>query len=207
MNKKLITVIIISISIIFVIFGLIIKNKNIFIDTIQYKGETYILLEYNMDIFTYNHNSNNYYEEDIIHPVSHNKWNIIYFNGDLYILDKQIEEATKYYADDKNYKWYVVFDNEDKEIKKSISVNKNELLYLYSLEKIKRTKTIIFNDIETFASILKVSKDNTVQAIITLAQVGGLWYYKTEVMTDNNREYVIKIIDSLNDKINNLKMN
>ena len=157
-----------------------------------------------MDIFTYNHNSNNYYEEDIIHPVIHIKWDTIYFNGDLFILDKQVKKATKYYADDKNYDWYIVFDNEDSEVKKSISISKNELSYLYNMEEIERKNTITFDEIDKFADILKVSKDGLVQAIVTLAQVDDHWYYKTEIMTDDDREYVVKIIDSLNTKINNL---
>ena len=201
--KKIIKVLIVVIVVvIFSVFILIQKNNRL--DTIKYNGKNYVLLEYNMDIFTYNHNSNNYYEEDIIHPVIHNKWDTIYFNGDLFILDKQVKKATEYYADDKNYDWYIVFDNEDSEVKKSISISKNELSYLYNMEEIERKNTITFDDIDKFADILKVSKDGLVQAIVTLAQVDDHWYYKTEIMTDDDREYVVKIIDSLNTKINNL---
>lgn len=203
MKKKIIKVLIVVIVVvIFSVFILIQKNNRL--DTIKYNGKNYVLLEYNMDIFTYNHNSNNYYEEDIIHPVNHNKWDTIYFNGDLFILDKQVKKATEYYSDDKNYDWYIVFDNEDSEVKKSISISKNELSYLYNMEEIERKNTITFDDIDKFADILKVSKDGLVQAIVTLAQVDDYWYYKTEIMTDDDREYVVKIIDSLNTKINNL---
>ena len=59
------------------IMSLLIKKNN-YNDTIKYENKTYILLEYNMDIFTYYFNSNNYYETDIIHPIYHNKWNIKY---------------------------------------------------------------------------------------------------------------------------------
>lgn len=55
-----------------------------------------------------------------------------------------------------------------------------------------------------FADILKISKDGLVQGIVTLAQVDGKWYYKTEIMTDDDREYVIKIKESLNEKINKI---
>ena len=203
MNKNFSkTLIVISfVIIIFVLFSLI---NNTHSDTIKYEGKTYVLLEYNMDIFTYNHNSNNYLEEDVIHPISHNKWKIVYFNGDLFILESQIKKATKYYSDDKNYNWYIVFDNGDDQVKKSIDIDRHELSYLYNMEKATRDKTITFDEIDMFADILKVSKDGLVQGVTTLAQVDGAWYYKTETMTDDDREYVIEIIDSLNGKINNL---
>lgn len=203
MNKNLIKILVSVISFVIIIF-LFVNTKNKNIDTISYKGETYVLLEYNMDIFTYNHNSNVYYEEDIIHPVFHKKWNVVYFNGDLFVLNKQVKKATKYYSNDNNYNWYIVFDNEDKTIKKSISISKDELLNLYNMDTAKRNDTITFEDIDVFGDVLKVSKDGLVQAVMNLVQVDNVWYYKTEIMTDDDREYVIKITDSLNDKINNL---
>lgn len=201
MIKKIAKILII---VVITLFLFIILKKNNNIDNIQYDGKTYVLLEYNMDIFTYNHNSDKYYEEDIIHNVPHNKWNVVYFNGDLYIRNKQIKKANKYYANDKNYDWYIVFDNEDEVIRKSISITEAELSDLYNLETAKRSNTIIFSEIDMFADVLKVSKDGLVQAIITLAQVNDVWYYKAEIMTDNDREYVVKITDTLNVKINDL---
>lgn len=199
-----ISIIIISFIVILVFCGLINKKSNI--DTIKYDGKTYVLLEYNMDIFTYNHNNSNnmYYEEDVIHLVPHKKWNVIYFNGDLFILDKQVKKATKYYTDDYNYNWYIVFDDGDKVYKKNISLNKEELVYLYNIEDNKDKLTITFNDIDMFADILKISKDELTQGVVTLAQVDGNWYYKTEIMTDDDKEYVVKMSDSLNKKINDL---
>jgi len=78
----------------------------------------------------------------------------------------------------------------------------SELDYLYDIEDFEKKETIVFDDIEMFASILKVSDDELVQGIITLARVNNKWYYKTEVMTDDDREYVVEVIESLNDKIN-----
>lgn len=199
-----ISIIIISFIVILVFCGLINKKSNI--DTIKYDGKTYVLLEYNMDIFTYNHNNSNnmYYEEDVIHLVPHKKWNVVYFNGDLFILDKQVKKATKYYTDDYNYNWYIVFDDGDKVYKKNISLNKEELVYLYNIEDNKDKLTITFNDIDMFADILKISKDELTQGVVTLAQVDGNWYYKTEIMIDDDKEYVVKMSDSLNKKINDL---
>lgn len=203
MKKKILFGIVVFISL-FIIFMLIKRYNTSFIDTIKYNKKTYYLLEYNTDIFTYYHNSNKYYEEDLIHPVTHNKWDVVYFNGDLFILNKEVKKAINYYKNDINYDWYVVFDNEDNEIRKTILINNKELSYLYNIEKEKERSTIVFKDIDMFADILKISKDGLVQGIITLVQVDGIWYYKTEIMTDDDREYVIKITDTLNEKINKL---
>ena len=205
MYKKII-IIVIFVFLFAFIFNILQKN-NSYKETIKYKGKEYVLLEYNMDIFTYNHNSNSYYEEDMIYEVINKKWDVIYFNGDLFILDNYIDEAINYYSDDKNYDWYIIFDEEDEEIKKSISISEKELIYLYDIENKERNTTIIFDDIDKFADILKISKDGLVQAIITLVQVDGVWFYKTEIMTDDDREYVIKLSNSLNEKINNLLNN
>jgi len=186
------------------IICLILKQES-FKDTISYKGKTYVNLEYNMDIFTYGFNSNEYYEEDIIHPIKHKKWDAVYFDGDLYILDKQVKEAKKYYKDDNNYEWFIVFDINDEEVKKSISISKEELKYLYDIENKSRKDTMKFDDIKGFASIKKISKDNTVYALISLANYKDSWYYKTEVMNDNDEEYIIDLPESLNKKIFDLR--
>ena len=201
MKKHFLILLIISISFISVIFIITRNNNNI--DNIKYEGKKYTLLKYNNSIFTYYHTNyqNNYYEEDMIHKVPHDKWDIIYFNGDLYILNKQVKEANKYYADDQNYDWYVDFDYEDEIIREKIKLTKNEISNLYNLESANRDKTIIFDDIEMFADILKISKDKMVQALIVVAKVDNDWYYKTEIMTDEDREYVVKITDSINQKI------
>lgn len=204
MSKKFLKIFIIIVVLVFICCIFFIRNCNDFLDTVKYNSKNYILLEYNLDIFTYNHNSNVYYEEDIIHPISHKKWDIVYFNGDLFVLDKQVKYATKYYSDDKNYNWFISFDNDDNVIKESISISKDEILYLYNLVDMEKNKTIIFDDIDRFVDVLKISKDDLVFAIINLVQVDGIWYYKTEIMTDDDREYVIEIPDSLNDKINEI---
>lgn len=129
---------------IFLVIALVVifigNNQYQFEDTITYKGNTYGLLEYNMDIFTYNYNSNNYLEEDVIHSINHNKWNIVYFNGDLFILDKQVKKANNYYSNDKNYEWFIVFDYGDSEVRKPISINSDEIAYLYNIEDVKKRK-------------------------------------------------------------------
>jgi hypothetical protein len=54
---------------------------------------------------------------------------------------------------------------------------------------------------------LKVSEDGLVQGITTLALIEGKWYYKTEIMNEADREFVIPVVGSLNKKINMLMKN
>ena len=203
MNKKVKYILLFFIVLFVILIGIFFGN-NKYVDTVKYKGNTYVLSEYDSDIFTYYHNSNSFYEEDIIHPVSHNKWNVVYFNDDLFVLDKEVKIAKKYYSNDSNYKWFIVFNGDDSDVKKSISLTKNELKNLYNIESSKKKIDITFDEINKFGDLLKVSKDGLVQGIVTLAQVDGNWYYKTEVMTDDDKEIVIELEKTLNDKINAL---
>lgn len=204
-EKKLFVVIIV-----FLVIGVLLLlffNKDEFADTMSYNGKTYVCLEYNMDIFTYGFNSSNYYETDVIYPVSHDKWDIIYFNEDLFILDSQVKEAKSYYADDSNYEWSFIVEDSDFEKEFPILINDDELKYLYDMDNMKKDKTMLFSEIEKFGTLKKVSKDNFVYAIITLAYFEDSWYFRTEVIDDskeNDPEYVIKLPDSINEKVFNL---
>ena len=75
MKKKV--VVILFILIIVILSFLFIKDDN---ETIIYKNKTYKLLEYNSDVFTYNFNNskNRYLEVDVIHPIKHDKFDIVY---------------------------------------------------------------------------------------------------------------------------------
>jgi len=177
------------------------KGNNAFKDTVKYKGKTYTLLEYNMDVFTYNYNRNDYLEEDIIHPINNDKWDIVYFNGDLFVLDSEVEEANNYYSNDKNYDWFIVYKKNEEEVKIPISINKNELNYIYNIESVERRQTTKFDDIKQFIDIVKVSKDNFIYALINLVYYEDSLYWKSEIMNDNDEEYIIEMPKSLNNKI------
>lgn len=173
-------------------------------DTVSYKGKTYVTLQYNMDIFTYYFNSNEYYDEETVQPVPHDKWDVVYFFGDLYVHEKQAREAEKYYANDDNYEWFVVFDEDDTVRKVPLPISEEELEYLYNIEAMPRSETMTFDEIKQFADIVKISDDGLVYAITTLAQYKDAWYWKTEIIDDtrdDNAEYVIKLPDSLCEKI------
>ena len=94
LNRKNVMLIIV----LFVVFCLALfiafssSHKYDFEDVVKYKGKTYGLLEYNGDIFTYNYNGNEYLEEEKIHVIKHDKWKVVYLDGDLFILEED-EEA------------------------------------------------------------------------------------------------------------------
>jgi len=203
-NKKIILIILLVIVLVAVLVVRQIFFSDKYDNTILYNGKKYVYLECNMDIFNYEFNSNNYYEEDMIHPVYHDKWDMIYFNGDLFVVNKQVKDDIKYYADDSNYEWSFVLDVEDSEVSFPISISKEELKYIYNMENVKRDETMLFDDIKAFASITKTSKDKTIYAIICLAYYKDSWYWRTEIIDDtkeNDPEYVIKLPKSLNEKL------
>lgn len=203
-NVKKIGILSIILCILSIILIFVLKAENNLTDSISYKGKKYICLEYNMDIFTYNFNSNDYYEEDIIHPILHDKWDMVYFNGDLFIEEESIKAAKVYYSNDKNYEWFIVFDENDSQITIPIELTEEEIKYIYNMDNMKKTETMTFEEIKMFANITKISKDKKVFSLISLANYKGSWYWKTEIMTDDkaiDEEYIIKLPESLNNKI------
>ena len=85
-------------------------------DTLNYQGKTYSLLEYNSDIFYYDLAKGvDNYEEDTIIPLKNDKWDFIYYNGDLFVLSESLKEATSYYANDLNFYWSGWIDDEEKD--------------------------------------------------------------------------------------------
>lgn len=200
MRKCKIILLIVLIVSLFMIF--LIKN-NKYKDTVNYNGKTYELLEYNTDIFTYNFNNNDdaYFEVDIISPVLNKKWDMVYFNQDLFVFKDHVNAATKYYSLDSNYDWFISYEIDDKEVRVPIIFDENELDYLYDMENIKKEETMLFSDIKKFVNIVKVSKDDFIYALINLVYCYDKLYWKTEVMTDLDEEYIIPLSDSLNKKI------
>ena len=205
-NKIKIFIIIISILIFSVI--LIINRKSAFNDTITYNGKTYVYLETNMDVFNYEFNSNNYYEIEMIHEIPHDKWDMIYFDGDLFVYEKQVKKAIEYYKDDNNYEWSVIVEEDEIENEFPILVSETELKYLYNMDNKNKEETMLFEEIEKFGTLKKTSKDKTIYAIICLAYFKDFWYYRTgtiDITKKNDPEYVIKLPESLNKKIKDLE--
>ena len=207
-NKIKIFIIIIFVLIVSII--LILNRKSDFSDTITYNGKTYVYLETNMDIFNYEFNNykNDYYEVDVISEIPHDKWDMIYLDGDLFVYEKQVKKAIEYYKDDNNYEWSIIIEEDEIENEFPILISDNELKYLYNMDKAKREETMLFEEIEKFGTIKKTSKDKTIYASICLAKFKDNWYYRTstiDVTKENDPEYVIKLPESLNKKIKDLE--
>ena len=205
-NKIKVFIVIISVLIVSVIF--IINRKSTFVYTIKYNWKTYVYLETNMDVFNYEfyNNNNNYYEVDIISEIHHDKWDMIYLNGDLFVYEKEVKKEIEYYKDDNNYDWSVIIEQDEIENEFMISVSHNELKYLYNIDNVKKEESMLFEEIEKFGTLKKISKDKTMYAIICLAYFKDYWYYRTSIIDinkENDPEYVIKLPESLNKKINN----
>lgn len=205
MNKRLFSVgIIVFVVFLLIFLSFYLLKKESHIDGIKYKGKIYQLLEFKNDIFTYSFNSNEYYEQDEIHEIDHEKWDVIYFDGDLYILDSQVSNAVKYYSLDNNYNWSISFDNAEDEMKFPLNLNIKEMQNLYQLDDVPKNNAIFFEEIELFGSIVKESNDGFVFGIISLAKYQDNWHWKTEIMTEDNKEYMVNLLPSLNKKINKI---
>lgn len=209
MRKKI--KIFVAVTIILIVSIILIFNtKSDFNDTITYNGKTYVYLETNMDVFNYEFNNynNEYYEVDVISEIPHDKWDLIYFNGDLFINKKEAKKAIKYYKSDNNYEWSLIVEKDEIENEFPILISDNELKYLYNMDNVKREETMLFEEIKKFGTLKKTSKDKTIYASICLAKFKDYWYYRTgtiDINKENDPEYVIKLPESLNKKIKDLE--
>lgn len=175
-------------------------------DGIKYDNKTYILLEYNMDVFTYlfdnpNHES---FEVESIKPIMHPKWDLIYNCEDIYVVKHQSRKAISYYGNDENYEWYFTYEMNDELYQNELDLTKEELDYLYKIEDVEEYHLITFEEIDVFGDVEKVSQDRFVRGVLNLVLHEGDWYYKTEIMNDDNQEYIIPLLPSLNKKINSI---
>lgn len=182
------------------------KEEKAWVDTVSYQGQTYVCLSYNMDIFAYYFNGGDayVYQQDLVHPVPHETWDVVCLDGDAFVLDREVEEAERYYADDSNYEWYFVLDGEETETEFLISVSEAELAYVYDMDNMEKRETLLFDDIEKMGSLKKTSKDGFLSAITGLAYHDGVWYWRTERIDVNQAgdpEYIIPLPVSLNQKL------
>lgn len=181
-------------------------KESVALDSITYKGDTYVLLEYNQDIFYYDRNVDAYLEEDMIHELPHEKWNFIYYNGDVFVRDSMAEEANVYYKNDANYTWSIEVDSEDMEefTNYPLSISTDDLAVIYNFENAEKKDTLAFEDIEIFGTLKKTSADGFIYGSTSLAYYEGAWYWRSEIIDESTEdwpEYVYKLPDSLNTQI------
>lgn len=204
--KKIILTLIPIILVILSLIG-IYNYKKITNDNIFYKMENYIYLDYKEDIFYYFYYNTEYIEEDQLLEVKHDKWKFLFYNEDLFIREKDYKDAKEYYDNDKNYSFYLNIEEEYTSTTYPIDIYKDELQKIYNMNNIIDKDTLKFEDIEKHGSLTKKSKDGKITGIISLAYVKNNWYYRTEIMNDNDEEYVVKLPDSLNKRLNDMTLN
>jgi hypothetical protein len=181
--------------------------------TVRYEGKEYVALEFPANIFYYDYNGNshdNFDEVDGRYPIDSPKWDMIWNGGDLYCIKSSVDEAEGYYADDKNYVWYVLIDSdeEDNEINSyPITVDAAELEGIYNIESRDRDLAVFFDQFEKHGSVFKISEDGVVRGSISVAKYNGIWYWKSEVIDESQEcdgtwpEYIQPLPASLSEKI------
>ncbi len=174
---------------------------------IFYKLNKYVCLDFKEDIFYYYYNNTEYLEEDYILEIEDNNWKYIYHNEDLYIRKKDYKDAKKYYDNDKNYSYYLNIEEEYTSTTYPIDIYNDEIQKIYNMNNIINKDKLKFEDIEKHGSLTKKSKDGKITGIISLAYVKNNWYYRTEIMNDNDEEYVVKLPDTLIKRLNDMTLN
>lgn len=181
-------------------------------DTLEYEGEKYVLLEYPASVFYYDYqyDDSGEFEVEGIYPFKGTQWDMVWVEGDVYCIKDQAKEAAAYYGNDANYEWFVVIDEEDEEVTYPLRLTTEEIESLYAIEEAERDNSIFFEEIETFGSIIKVSKDGFIKAGIGLAQYDGSWYWRTETINEDKEqdgawaEYICELPETVIEKINDL---
>lgn len=178
-----------------------------FSDCITYNGDEYIYVEFPSDVFVYDLHSYYEAEEDEVIEIPHNKWRIIYCNGDIFALSTDLAEMTSYYSDVNNYTWSVVIEatTDDLITEKELSLSPDEIAFFGTVEDQARNESILFDDIEIFGTLVKTSYDGLIDARTNLLCHNGRWYWRTEAVNEKVEgwpEYIVKLPESLNAKLN-----
>ena len=79
-------------------------------DEMSHEGKTYRYLRFPGDIFYYDLRESVSYEEDTVLPIPHEKWDLAYREGDLFVETSQWDAAVADYAEDDNYEWSIWID-------------------------------------------------------------------------------------------------
>ncbi len=183
-----------------------IDKETEFFETITYNGNEYLLIEFPNDIFSYDIVTDIEHNEGTVYEIPSDKWSVLYFNGDLFALESEIQEISAFIEADDNYKWLVNIEyaNEDNIIEKTIDLSDDELSFIYSLQDAPRVQTVLFDEIEIFGTLCKTSNDGLIIAKTDLLYYAGNWYWRTDEVdesADGWPEYVVLLSESINIKL------
>lgn len=181
--------------------------------SIQIKGDrltidemAYDLLQYKPEIFYYDLAKGGEFEEDNIYILKNPQWDLLWYNGDAFVPADAHAEACAYYASDENFRWEAAVDDADMEDMTvyPLEVTGEEIAFMGKMEDNLGKETLLFDDIQKFATLSKVSKDGLIQATIQLAYYEGFWYWRSERIDEKQEhwpEFVHKLPETLNQKI------
>jgi len=176
------------------------------LDELTFDGETYRYLQFPGDIFYYDLRESVDYEEDTVLPIPHERWKLVYHEGDLFVEQSQWEMAVADYGNDENYTWTVLVEDPETEEPATVplTVSGGDISFVYGMEDMKKETTLFFEDIELFGTLVKTHKDGLIDARTSLAFHDGSWYWRSETIDDSVEgwpEYVVKLPDSLAEQI------
>ena len=171
-------------------------------DELTFDGETYRYLKFPGDIFYYDLRESVDYEEDTVLPIPHERWKLVYHEGDLFVEQSQWEMAVADYGNDENYTWSVLVEDPETEEPATVplTVSGGDISFVYGMEDMKKETTLFFEDIELFGTLVKTHKDGLIAARTSLAFHDGSWYWRSETIDDSVEgwpEYVVKLPDSI----------
>lgn len=174
---------------------------------VTYNEQEYVYLQFPSDMFVYSLKESLNFEEDEIVPIKNDKWDMVYYNDDIFILNSQESDAVAYYGSDKNYKWSVDVDTENDFVNFPITLNDQDIAYIYDMPNAEKETTLSFNDIEVFASLVKISNDGLIRASTSLAGYKNAWYWRSEVIDESAKgwpEFVIELPKNLVKQLDNI---
>ena len=175
-------------------------------DTLNHQGKTYRYLQFPGDIFNYDLRESVNYEEDTVLPIPHETWDLVYREGDLFVLESQWDAAVADYADDENYTWsiWVETPGKDDGTVVPITLTEEDRAYIYTMEDKKGDTTLSFEDIELFGMLTKTHKDGLIAASTSLANRDGIWYWRSETIDETAEgwpEFVVALPESITDQL------
>jgi len=183
-----------------------VEKDDEFSGQITHNGKKYLFVNFPIGIFTYSAEGCGGYNDDEIFEIAHEKWDIIYFNCEIFALEDHLSSVEAYLADIKNYKWSITVESSEAEeiINSQIDISDEEITYFEQISDITFTEYVLFDDIEVFGTLTKTSNDGLVSATVDLMRHNGRWYWRSGTINDRIEgwpEFIAPLPISLNDKI------
>lgn len=183
-----------------------VREEEIQADTLTYGDKNYVYLEFPQGIFCYSFAIDLDFDEEGIQPVPHDKFDFVCSEGDLFVAESNLDAAKRYYGDDQNYTWWARVESVELDhlYTVELSLTSEEREYLYAMEGMEKKETMLFEEIEEFATLGKTSKDGLISATTELVWHENAWYWRSEVIDETAEgwpEYIFPLPQSLWERI------